>query len=855
MAARKTRSEISAMNARGRTRDAGKFDFDDMSIVCVCGHTLGEHAHSKRNCIAYGDENSPGYGKACQGTNLDRQGHCKKFQKARAQPARSNPESEIGKHILESSARTVYVLSYADRVEDLGLDGPGWGGDWMDYAPAGFSVKAQRWAEEVWTEIVARNPLGMPAGTSLTEGIEECWRESAEKYVAKLNKNLDRRAEREWDFEDIFDDEKEQTDFGHYIVMQVLGTGSRWSDDHAEHGLKLPFRESDAWGIVPDADLAPLVSDDLLREEIEAYEEPPDEDYVEGEWADDPGNTYTFLDRYESAEPEDALEALSALTSHLNYAAAYHNEGLRRAHTIAEILEAAARRERDGKSIEDSPRENPIVEYKKTPGANGVYEVSTPGGHNVLNTHLRLTEQSGHGVYIEAEVARGSPKHIGGAWHYEYSVSLVVYISTTRLPWSASLEERAEHAKDDAFFVYRDQDDKILVPAGYERHDTGCPWGYEEGDYGVGKCTCSQETRDAIDTKDAFRALSTYLFPVKHALDVRTPTRLDGRLMELREVFGGRKITTTYEIYTPESIEAGDTEETGWVNEDGQSMEPDEYDIEEGKEKYGEGITVSRRGAFGVTEPAYVGLGLSDVSLGAVYLAVKFLRDEGASDQGFSNNDMYYGETTQNRAYFEQGIDERHTYHLVNFDEDELKAIHAAMRGPRRNPSTNPHPMDFEACSECGRGFIEKSGKLKWKRTDVIPFDLDPSICSDCGVTNQEHRKGVRDFEAAARAAEQREIDEVKAKLNPTARPTRPVPRASNPAAPKYDAGAYGTPIPKWRGAKSRGHIGVQKGIDWDSQPLGDVSDRELARRLGVSKSVVTAARTARRIPPAARGA
>lgn len=41
-----------------------------------------------------------------------------------------------------------------------------------------------------------------------------------------------------------------------------------------------------------------------------------------------------------------------------------------------------------------------------------------------------------------------------------------------------------------------------------------------------------------------------------------------------------------------------------------------------------------------------------------------------------------------------------------------------------------------------------------------------------------------------------------------------------------------------------------RKGIDWDAQPLGEVSDSELARRHGVTQSVVTHARNRRHIPP-----
>lgn len=42
-----------------------------------------------------------------------------------------------------------------------------------------------------------------------------------------------------------------------------------------------------------------------------------------------------------------------------------------------------------------------------------------------------------------------------------------------------------------------------------------------------------------------------------------------------------RKIKITYDITTPESAEIGDFEETGWENEEGVSIEPDEFDLEE----------------------------------------------------------------------------------------------------------------------------------------------------------------------------------------------------------------------------------------------------------------------------------
>ena len=47
-----------------------------------------------------------------------------------------------------------------------------------------------------------------------------------------------------------------------------------------------------------------------------------------------------------------------------------------------------------------------------------------------------------------------------------------------------------------------------------------------------------------------------------------------------------------------------------------------------------------------------------------------------------------------------------------------------------------------------------------------------------------------------------------------------------------------------------RGAHGVNLGIDWDSQPLGEVSDTSIARRLGCAQETVRRARVHRHIAP-----
>lgn len=48
------------------------------------------------------------------------------------------------------------------------------------------------------------------------------------------------------------------------------------------------------------------------------------------------------------------------------------------------------------------------------------------------------------------------------------------------------------------------------------------------------------------------------------------------------KIVGDKYITTSYYTITPESAENGDFEDHGWCDEEGKSMLPDEFEIEEG---------------------------------------------------------------------------------------------------------------------------------------------------------------------------------------------------------------------------------------------------------------------------------
>lgn len=103
------------------------------------------------------------------------------------------------------------------------------------------------------------------------------------------------------------------------------------------------------------------------------------------------------------------------------------------------------------------------------------------------------------------------------------------------------------------------------------------------------------------------------------------------------------KIRISYETWDEDSIDVGETNDRGWEDEAGVSMQPDQYDIEEG--------------------------------LTPVDLAVKFLTDNGplqASSSSFDPRVWYthYGEmqtdgTTTNRSF-----------HLVGFSPEQLQEIY-----------------------------------------------------------------------------------------------------------------------------------------------------------------------------------
>lgn len=111
---------------------------------------------------------------------------------------------------------------------------------------------------------------------------------------------------------------------------------------------------------------------------------------------------------------------------------------------------------------------------------------------------------------------------------------------------------------------------------------------------------------------------------------------------------GDKFITTSYHVVTDESAEHGDFEETGWVNQEGESMMPDEFDIEEG-------IT-------------------------AVEKAIEFLKDMGgleASCYPFEKGCWYTTtDPLETKEFFEEGKRKFHSFHLNGFSEKEQREIY-----------------------------------------------------------------------------------------------------------------------------------------------------------------------------------
>ncbi len=128
--------------------------------------------------------------------------------------------------ILDASARAAFVCGWAQAEEEAGRAHGG--KELMGVAPE-TPPEALEWAVALWTAIAKKNKdfCYVSEKDKLNLG---AWMDSAWEDVAKQD------GLKQYVFENA-------REFGHYIAMQAMGTGVRWSDSHEDHGLKIPYKE------------------------------------------------------------------------------------------------------------------------------------------------------------------------------------------------------------------------------------------------------------------------------------------------------------------------------------------------------------------------------------------------------------------------------------------------------------------------------------------------------------------------------------------------------------------------------------------------------------------------------------
>lgn len=125
--------------------------------------------------------------------------------------------------VVEAAARAAFVTWWADDQEEKERNGEEShiacsGQDWMDIAPK-TSGNALEFAEDFISRV-----------ETLNSSIEEM-----------LLTALDADLEEDPDYQ--FDLRKYVESFGHYLMMQGLGHGVAWTDDHVDIQLNLPHVE------------------------------------------------------------------------------------------------------------------------------------------------------------------------------------------------------------------------------------------------------------------------------------------------------------------------------------------------------------------------------------------------------------------------------------------------------------------------------------------------------------------------------------------------------------------------------------------------------------------------------------
>ena len=135
-------------------------------------------------------------------------------------------------------------------------------------------------------------------------------------------------------------------------------------------------------------------------------------------------------------------------------------------------------------------------------------------------------------------------------------------------------------------------------------------------------------------------------------------------LVEAKPAGRNPRIRISYEITSEESAAEGDFKDQGWVDEEGVSMVPDEYDVADGKT--------------------------------AVELAIEFLQKEGVYQPSSSHFHTGIGYMTEPQQDFSSGDTESRSYHLVDFTEEEERKIFEGQGFLALPRTKGPTPEEFE---------------------------------------------------------------------------------------------------------------------------------------------------------------
>jgi hypothetical protein len=127
------------------------------------------------------------------------------------------------------------------------------------------------------------------------------------------------------------------------------------------------------------------------------------------------------------------------------------------------------------------------------------------------------------------------------------------------------------------------------------------------------------------------------------------------------------KIRITYEIVTPESAAEGEAEDSGWINEEGIDCTPDDMDLSDAEDT--------------LWDDEIEELTKEEIFLHAVVkLAEKEILEKGGVEPSSSqfHKGIWYTQIDSDKDYA-TGADERWSFHLDGFTEEQEKAIHEAV--------------------------------------------------------------------------------------------------------------------------------------------------------------------------------